>query len=198
MDRVTYSKRWSELDVAGLMDVVVATIVLPAMQQSCTGSLALTAALSALRLSHAQPAKHWVLPACTWAVTVLQEECSAATTTESRLSLLAAIVIASRAIPATERTRTLTWIWTLCFMLLFLAALLLAPVLPLDAWSRWVHGLGYILPAALFLGEYAYRHYHFPDRKHGSLPALILNIVAVSKEAALSPGQRNAESGRHG
>ncbi len=95
-------------------------------------------------------------------------------------------------------TRTLTWIWTLCFMLLFLAALLLAPVLPLDAWSRWVHGLGYILPAALFLGEYAYRHYHFPDRKHGSLPALILNIVAVSKEAALSPGQRNAESGRHG
>ena len=92
-------------------------------------------------------------------------------------------------------TRMLTWAWSLCFMLLFAVALLLAPLLQLDAWSRWVHGLGYVLPGALFLGEYAFRHHRFPDRKHSSLWVLIPNIVAVSKEAALSSGQRNAEYG---
>lgn len=94
-------------------------------------------------------------------------------------------------------TRRLTWAWSLCFMLLFAVALLLAPLLQLDAWSRWVHGLGYVLPAALFLGEYAYRHVRFPDRQHRSLVALIPNIVAVSREAALSSGKGDANSG-HG
>ncbi|MEO8101095.1 MAG: hypothetical protein ABI790_01125 [Betaproteobacteria bacterium] len=93
-------------------------------------------------------------------------------------------------------TRRLTWAWALCFMLLFAVALLLAPVLALDSWARWVHGLGYILPGALFLGEYGYRHYRFRDRQHGSLLVLIPNIVAVSKEAALSSGQTDIESGR--
>ena len=60
-------------------------------------------------------------------------------------------------------TRALTWAWSLCFVLLFVAALLLAYLLPLDSWSRWVHGLGYVVPATLFLGEYLYRHRRFPD-----------------------------------
>jgi Predicted membrane protein len=88
-------------------------------------------------------------------------------------------------------TRTLTWAWSLCFVFLFLAALLLASLLPLDSWSRWVHGLGYAVPATLFLGEYVYRYRRFPDRSHGSLPVLILDIVAVVKEAAVKP---NAQS----
>lgn len=88
-------------------------------------------------------------------------------------------------------TRTLTWAWSLCFGFLFLAALLLASLLPLNSWSRWVHGLGYVVPAALFLGEYVYRHRRFPDRNHGSLPMLIVNIVEVVKEAAVKP---NAQS----
>jgi uncharacterized membrane protein len=90
-------------------------------------------------------------------------------------------------------TRTLTWAWSLCFAFLFLAALLLAYLLPLDSWSRWVHGLGYAVPATLFLGEFAYRHRRFPDRSHGSLPVLILNIVAVVKEAASRPNAQNAQ-----
>ena len=93
-------------------------------------------------------------------------------------------------------TRRFTWAWAYCFMLLFATALSLAPLLPLDAWARWVHGLGYVLPGALFLGEYVYRHHRFRDRQHGSLLVLIPNIVSVSKEAALSPGQGDAESGR--
>lgn len=88
-------------------------------------------------------------------------------------------------------TRTLTRTWSLCFVFLFLAAMLSAPILTLDSWSRWVHGLGYLVPTALFLGEYVYRHYRFRDHRHGSIPVLILNIVAVLKEAAIKPYARN-------
>ena len=95
-----------------------------------------------------------------------------------------------------RHARMLTWAWSLCFMLLFAVALLLAPLLPLDAWSRWVHGLGYVLPATLFVGEYAYRRHRFRGRQHSSLLVLIPNIVAVSREAARSPGMRDAESDR--
>ena len=95
-----------------------------------------------------------------------------------------------------RHARMLTWAWSLCFMLMFLVALVLAPLLPLDVWSRWVHGLGYALPAALFLGEYAYRHVRFRERHHGSLLVLIPNIVAASRDAALSSDQHNTESSR--
>ena len=93
-------------------------------------------------------------------------------------------------------TRTLTWAWSLCFVLLFIVGLLLVPLIALDAWSRTVHGLGYVVPGVLFLGEYAYRHYRFRDHSHGSLLVLIPNIVAVSREAAMSFEERDAESSR--
>lgn len=95
-----------------------------------------------------------------------------------------------------RHTRMLTWLWSVCFMFLFAVSLLLALVLVPDAWSRWVNGLGYILPASLFLGEYAYRHYRFRGRKHSSLVVLILNSVSVIREAALSAGHQDAETVR--
>ena len=95
-----------------------------------------------------------------------------------------------------RHARMLTWAWSLCFVLLFVVALVLAPLLQLAVWSRWVHGLGYAIPGALFLGEYAYRHYRFRERHHGSLLVLIPNIVAASRDAALSSDKRNTESGR--
>ena len=87
-------------------------------------------------------------------------------------------------------TRTLTWAWSGCFALLLVAAVALAPILPLDSWSRWVQGLGLVVPATLFLGEYAYRCRRMRDHRHGSLLVLILNIAAVVKEAAVrqAPG----------
>lgn len=98
---------------------------------------------------------------------------------------------------AMERySRRLTWIWTFCFLLLFAAALGSTLILPLEVWSRWVQGLGYVLPGVLFLGEFAYRHHRFPDRRHGSLRELIPNIVSVSREIALSSGTRDAETRR--
>ena len=81
-------------------------------------------------------------------------------------------------------TRSLTWAWTVCFALLFTVALCLLPAMPLEQWARWVHGLGYALPAGLFLGEYGYRHIRFRGHRHASLPRLIAHIVAVVKESA--------------
>jgi uncharacterized membrane protein len=99
--------------------------------------------------------------------------------------------------PAIVRyTRMLTWAWSISFAVLFGLSLLLARVLAFDAWSRWVQGLGYLLPGAFFLGEYVYRHYCFPERTHGSLLLLISNILTVSKEAALPTGNRDTEFGR--
>ena len=95
-----------------------------------------------------------------------------------------------------RHARMLTWAWALCFTLLLVVALVLAPLLQLDVWSRWVHGLGYIVPGALFLGEYGYRHYRFRERQHGSLLVLIPNIVRVSKDAAISSDRRDAGTGQ--
>lgn len=84
-----------------------------------------------------------------------------------------------------DYTRTLTWIWSLCFAFLLLIAVLLIAPLSLEQWSRWVHALGYAVPALLFIAEYGYRHWHFPERDHGSLIGLVVNIIAVVHATAL-------------
>ena len=86
-----------------------------------------------------------------------------------------------------RHTRGLTALWSACFAALFFVALGLAPLLSFEAWSRWVQGLGYTVPAALFLGEYVYRHYRFPNRPHDSLAVLIPNVLAVIREIAVEP-----------
>ena len=95
-------------------------------------------------------------------------------------------------------TRTLTWAWSWCFVLLLVASLALAPVLPLESWSRWVQGLAVAVPATLFLGEYVYRCHRMRGHRHVSLPVLILNIIAVVKEAAVRPAPGSpANTNRH-
>ena len=89
-----------------------------------------------------------------------------------------------------RHARRLTGIWSACFVALFLVALGLAPLLSLEAWSRWVHGLGYVVPGSLFLGEYVYRHHRFPHRAQGSLAVLVPNVVAVIREIAMESGRR--------
>jgi len=90
-------------------------------------------------------------------------------------------------------TRALTWLWTIAFAALFATAALLAPAIPLPLWSRWVHGLGYAVPAALFLGEYAWRHYRYREHQHGSLATLVANIVIVSRSAFAPPQPAEGE-----
>ena len=86
--------------------------------------------------------------------------------------------------------RWLTGVWTACFVALFLVALGLAPFLSLEAWSRSVQLVGYVVPGALFLGEYVYRHRRFAHRAHGSLAVLIPNVLAVIRESAVESEQR--------
>jgi uncharacterized membrane protein len=77
-----------------------------------------------------------------------------------------------------------TALWAACFFALFLVALVLAPLVSLEAWSRWTQALGLVTPCALFFGEYIYRHYRFPGRSQGSLSVLVANVIAVFREQA--------------
>jgi uncharacterized membrane protein len=94
-----------------------------------------------------------------------------------------------------SHARRLTALWAGCFVLLFLVALALAFLLPLGAWSRAVHGLGYAVPAVLFLGEHAYRRRRFPGRTQGSLAVLVPNVLAVMREMAQEPAAPSLPGG---
>lgn len=150
-DRSTFSKRWGELDVAGLIDgAVIPTLIVPALQNSMCGPLAIAASFAALRLAHAQPTKHWVTPVCMAVVTVLREECDARQqATGTKLALLAAIVVATRAIPMLERTFTLIWLIEHIGMLpstvsspVVGAGLRIEPTKPIASASVGTEGLG--------------------------------------------------------
>ena len=115
-DRTTYSKRWSELDVAGLMDVCITSMIVPILlRPSSTSSsvVAITAAISGLRLAHALPQRHWVRQVCSCAVVTLQEEYISNDNVpiETKLSLLTVILVAARALPLhPDRTTLLIWL----------------------------------------------------------------------------------------
>ncbi len=94
-----------------------------------------------------------------------------------------------------RHARWLTGLWTACFVFLFIVALGLAPFLALGTWSLSVQLLGYVLPAALFLGEYIYRHRRFAHRAHGSLAVLVPNVVAVIRESALESSRAGVQPG---
>ncbi|MEP7068233.1 MAG: hypothetical protein ABI789_03285 [Usitatibacter sp.] len=95
-----------------------------------------------------------------------------------------------------RHARWLTGLWTACFVVLFIVALMLAPFLTLEAWSRSVQLMGYVVPSTLFLGEYIYRHRRFAHRAHGSLAVLVPNVLAVIRESALESGRRPDPEGR--
>lgn len=91
----------------------------------------------------------------------------------------------------------LTALWTACFAMMFAAALAAAFALGLQDWSRWVHAMGYVVPALLFVGELAYRNRRFATRTHGSLAVLVRNVLAAIREGALQPrGPAAPQAGR--
>lgn len=89
-------------------------------------------------------------------------------------------------VPLLRYTRALTRLWFACFLTLLALALVLAPLLALATWSRWVQALGYLLPCVLFLGEYVYRLRRFATMRHASIPVVIANSVRVIRQAAIS------------
>lgn len=91
--------------------------------------------------------------------------------------------------------RWLTWFWGWCFVAMAAIALALAPQLPIDAWSHWVHAMGYAVPALLFLGEHLYRLRRFNQYSHGPILPLVRNIVKVVRAAAIEPPAPRGEAG---
>lgn len=73
-------------------------------------------------------------------------------------------------------TRMLTWLWTLLFAGAALAALLLALSGDRDAWSLFTNLVNYVLVAALFLGEFAYRRLRFRNYRHQSPLQMLRNV----------------------
>ena len=73
-------------------------------------------------------------------------------------------------------TRRLTWLWTLLFAGAALASLLLALSGNRDAWSLFTNLVNYLLVAALFLGEFAYRRLHYRNYRHQSPLQLLRNV----------------------
>ena len=103
MDRVSYAKRWIEVDALGIVYDVVTSMLLPAMQQSNGGALAHASTLSALRLAHVCPHCSWVDDVYRWAVVVLQEQLAAMEVLEHKMATIATLLVALRGLPLSER-----------------------------------------------------------------------------------------------
>jgi hypothetical protein len=108
LDRATFSKRWMQVDAIGLVDAAVQSLILPGLQSG--GSVALTAAMSGLRLVACLPYQSWERDVCVWAVRVLYKEVSMEKNSidiETKMAMLAALIVALRGLPVQERTHTL-------------------------------------------------------------------------------------------
>lgn len=70
-------------------------------------------------------------------------------------------------------TRRLTLLWAVLFAAMAAIALALALGGSLETWSTFTNVVSYLLVAALFAGEYAYRRWRYRQYRHGSLPELV-------------------------
>lgn len=109
MDRTNYAKRWVEIDSLAMVQEVVYSMLLPSMQHFDSG-LAHTASLCALRLVHVCPNASWVPEVCSRVVSVLIDQVVSCEIMEQKMVTLATLLIALRAIPLPERTKTLEFV----------------------------------------------------------------------------------------
>lgn len=73
-------------------------------------------------------------------------------------------------------TRRLTAVWAALFAAMAGVALMLALRGPLEAWSTFTNVVSYLLVAALFAGEHAYRRRRFRQYRHAGLRELVRNV----------------------
>lgn len=73
-------------------------------------------------------------------------------------------------------TRRLTVVWAALFAAMAGVALMLALRGPLEAWSTFTNVVSYLLVAALFAGEHAYRRRRFRQYRHAGLRELVRNV----------------------
>ena len=73
-------------------------------------------------------------------------------------------------------TRRLTLAWSMLFAAMSIVALWLALRGSLEAWSSFTNVVSYLLVAALFAGEHAYRRWRFRHLRHATLLELLRNV----------------------
>jgi uncharacterized membrane protein len=78
-------------------------------------------------------------------------------------------------------TRALTWVW----VALFVAVAMIDAVLAVEgtrvAWLAFTGAGGYLMAAALFLGEWVYRRWRFRHYRHASPLALVHHVLTVMR-----------------
>jgi len=79
-----------------------------------------------------------------------------------------------------RHARLVTWLWTLLLAAMATLALALALWAPLELWSLFANVGIYVLIAALFIGEYAYRRLRFRQYRHATLAGLLRNVRSVN------------------
>lgn len=74
-------------------------------------------------------------------------------------------------------TRRVTWLWTLVIAALLGTNLLLSFGPSQQAWSAFTNGGDYLLIAAVFLLEYAWRRLRFPELEQPSFPHYLRQVL---------------------
>lgn len=74
-------------------------------------------------------------------------------------------------------TRRLTAIWSAFFLGMAALAAGLAAWAPLQVWYLHTFFFSYVLIAALFLGEYVYRRWRYPNYRHAPPWELLRNVI---------------------
>lgn len=79
-------------------------------------------------------------------------------------------------------TRTLTWVWTTVPLALALVSVLLAQFASREAWSLFTNVLSYPALAVLFVAEYPYRRWRYPDTPHTNPVAVAIRLMRHAPE----------------
>jgi uncharacterized membrane protein len=79
-------------------------------------------------------------------------------------------------------TRALTWAWTIVPLALALASMLLAQLASREAWSLFTNVLSYPALAVLFVAEYPYRRWRYPDTPHTNPVAVAIRLMRHAPE----------------
>ena len=78
-------------------------------------------------------------------------------------------------------TRVLTWVWVALFVAVAGIDAVLAFAGTRAAWLAFTGAGGYLMVAALFLGEWVYRRWRFRHYRHASPLALVRQVLAVMR-----------------
>jgi uncharacterized membrane protein len=79
-------------------------------------------------------------------------------------------------VPIARYTRRVTWAWCLFFAAMALTSMLLFLFAPMAVWSVFNNVLNLPLVVAMYLGEYAWRLWRYPDFSHASIATVFRAI----------------------